>query len=133
LDDDNNTIIPSYTLIWTAGVSLSKLISELACEHDKKRRIIVNNYLEVPDHVGVYALGDCASITDPNTGKPYPPTAQHAIREGRVAAKNIISAIKGKTKKIQFDYKTKGMMAELGKRTGVATIFGIKSHGFISW
>ena len=133
LDNDNNTIIPSYTLIWTAGVSPSKLISELACEHDKKHRITVNNYLEVPDHVGVYALGDCASITDPNTGKPYPPTAQHAIREGIVAAKNITSAIKGKTKKTKFDYKTKGMMAELGKRTGVATIFGIKSHGFISW
>jgi NADH dehydrogenase len=89
--------------------------------------------LEVPDHYGVYALGDCASITDPNTGKPYPPTAQHAIRQGKVAAKNIISAIKGKTKRTKFDYKTKGMMAELGKRTGVATIFGVKSHGFISW
>jgi NADH dehydrogenase len=89
--------------------------------------------LEVPDHDGVYALGDCASITDPNTGKPYPPTAQHAIRQGKAAAKNIISAIKGKTKRTKFDYKTKGMMAELGKRTGVATIFGIKSHGFISW
>jgi NADH dehydrogenase len=133
LDDDNNTVIPSYTLIWSAGVAPSKLISELACEHDKKHRIIANNYLEMPDHDGVYALGDCASVTDPNTGKPYPPTAQHAIRQGKVAAKNIVSAIKGKTKKTKFDYKTKGMMAELGKRTGVATIFGIKSHGFISW
>jgi NADH dehydrogenase len=133
LDDGSNTVIPSYTLIWSAGVSPSKLISELACEHDQAHRIIANNYLEVPDHDGVYALGDCASITDPNTGKPYPPTAQHAIRQGKAAAKNIISAIKGKTKRTKFDYKTKGMMAELGKRTGVATIFGIKSHGFISW
>ena len=40
-------------------------------------------------------LGDCASITDPHTGKPYPPTAQHAIRQGKVAAKNIVSAVKG--------------------------------------
>jgi NADH dehydrogenase len=133
LDDENITKIPSYTLIWSAGVSPSKLISELTCEHDKTHRIITNNYLEVPDHDGVYALGDCASITDPNTGKPYPPTAQHAIRQGKVATKNIVSAIKGKTKRTKFDYKTKGMMAELGKRTGVATIFGIKSHGFISW
>ncbi|MFZ0512063.1 MAG: hypothetical protein WAM14_10695 [Candidatus Nitrosopolaris sp.] len=45
---------------------------------------------------GVYVLGDCAPIPDPHTGKPYPPTAQHAIRQGKVAAKNIISAIKGK-------------------------------------
>jgi NADH:ubiquinone reductase (H+-translocating) len=134
LDDDINTIIPSYTLIWTAGVTSSKLIADLPCEHDKGHRIIANSYLEVSGHDGLYALGDCASIPDPNTGKPYPPTAQHAIRQGNVAAKNIVSAIKGKTKKKKkFDYKTKGMMAEIGKRTGVATILGIKSHGFAAW
>ncbi|HXX97888.1 MAG TPA: FAD-dependent oxidoreductase, partial [Candidatus Bathyarchaeia archaeon] len=123
-----------YTLVWTAGVTPSKLIANLPCEHDKGHRIIANNYLEVPGHDGVYALGDCASITDPHTGKPYPPTAQHAIRQGKVAAKNIISAINGKAnKKRKFDYETKGMMAEIGKRTGVATILGIKSHGFAAW
>lgn len=134
LDDDDKTVIPCYTLIWTAGVTPSKLIADLPCEHDKGHRIIANNYLEVPGYKGVYVLGDCASITDPHTGKPYPPTAQHAIREGKVAAKNIICAIKGKTKKkTKFDYKTKGMMAEIGKRTGVATILGVKSHGFAAW
>jgi NADH dehydrogenase len=134
LDDDKNTIIPCYTLLWTAGVTPSKLIADLPCEHDKGHRIIANNYLEVPGHDGVYALGDCASITDPHTGKPYPPTAQHAIRQGKVAAKNIISAINEKSnKKRKFDYETKGMMAEIGKRTGVATILGIKSHGFAAW
>jgi NADH:quinone reductase (non-electrogenic) len=134
LDDDKNTIIPCYTLVWTAGVTPSKLIADLPCEHDKGHRIIANNYLEVPGHDGVYALGDCASITDPHTGKPYPPTAQHAIRQGKVAAQNIISAINGKAnKKRKFDYETKGMMAEIGKRTGVATILGIKSHGFAAW
>jgi NADH:ubiquinone reductase (H+-translocating) len=134
LDDDKNTIIPCYTLIWTAGVTPSKLIADLPCEHDKGHRIIANSYLEVPGYDGVYVLGDCASITDPHIGKPYPPTAQHAIRQGKVAAKNIISVIKGKAnKKTKFDYKTKGMMAEIGKRTGVATIMGIKSHGFAAW
>ncbi|MGB8935896.1 MAG: NAD(P)/FAD-dependent oxidoreductase [Candidatus Nitrosopolaris sp.] len=134
---DNGTIIPCYTLIWTAGVTPSKLIANLPCEHDKGHRIIANNYLEMLGYEDVvYALGDCASITDPHTGKPYPPTAQHAIRQGKVAAKNIISAIKGKRegKKKKFDYKTKGMMAEIGKRTGVAILFGrIKLHGFLAW
>jgi NADH dehydrogenase len=137
LDDNNNTIIPSYTLIWTAGVTPSKLVANLPCEHDKGHRITCNNYLEVSGYEGaVYALGDCASITDPHTGKPYPPTAQNAIGEGKVAAKNIISAIKRKenNKKTKFDYKTKGMMAEIGKRTGVAILFGrIKLHGFLAW
>ncbi|MFY9795196.1 MAG: hypothetical protein WAJ93_05855, partial [Candidatus Nitrosopolaris sp.] len=68
-------------------------------------------------------------MTDPHTGKPYPPTAQHAVRRVKVAAKNIITAIKGKeSKKIKFDYKTKGMMAEIGKRTGVAILFDRLSY-----
>ncbi|MGC2570762.1 MAG: hypothetical protein WA364_04550 [Candidatus Nitrosopolaris sp.] len=82
-------------------------------------------------------FGDCAYITEPHTGKPYPPTAQHAIREGKVAAENIISAIKGKKgdkDKVKFDYKTKGMMAEIGKRIGVTILFNkIKLHGFVAW
>jgi NADH dehydrogenase len=134
LHDD--TVISCYSLIWTAGVTPNNLIANLQCEHDKGHRIIANNYLEVSAHDGVYALGDCASITDPHTGKPYPPTAQHAIRQGEVAAKNIVSAIKGKRegKKKKFDYKTKGMMAEIGKRTGVAILFGrIRLHGFLAW
>jgi len=132
---DNGSIIPTYTLIWTAGVHPSEVISNLACDHDKHHRIICNNYLELSGYEGqVYALGDCASITDPHTGKPYPPTAQHAIRQGKVAAKNIISSIEGgKRNKQKFDYKTKGMMAEIGKRVGVAKLFGFKIHGFVAW
>ncbi|MFY9795023.1 MAG: NAD(P)/FAD-dependent oxidoreductase [Candidatus Nitrosopolaris sp.] len=133
----NGTIIPCYTLIWSAGVTPSKLVAELPCEHDRGHRIVANSYLEVPSYNGVYALGDCASITDPHTGKPYPPTAQHAIRQAKVATKNIISAVKGEKgdkNKIKFDYKTKGMMAEIGKRTGVAILFNkIKLHGFLAW
>jgi NADH:ubiquinone reductase (H+-translocating) len=132
---DDGVIIPCRTLIWAAGITPTDLIASLSCEHDKKHAIIVNNFLEVKGYEGqVYALGDCASITNPHTGKPYPPTAQHAVREARVAAKNIICDIEGKqNKKIKFDYKTKGMMAEIGKRTGVATLFGVKLHGFVAW
>lgn len=133
----NGTIIPCYTLIWSAGVTPSKLVAELPCEHDRGHRIVADNYLEVPGYSGVYVLGDCASIIDPHTGKPYPPTAQHAIRQGKVAAKNIISALKGEKgdkNKIKFDYKTKGMMAEIGKRDGVAILFNkFKLHGFLAW
>ena len=135
---DDGTTINSYTLVWSAGVTPSKLIEDLGCEHDRGHRIVTNNYLEVPSCDGVYAIGDCASITDPHTGKPYPPTAQHAIREAKVAAKNIINSVKkgiaGKdSNREMFDYKTKGMMAEVGKHTGVATLFGMKVRGFAAW
>jgi NADH:quinone reductase (non-electrogenic) len=132
---DDGTTIPCYTIVWSAGVTSSKLIADLSCEHDKGHRIIANNYLEVSGYEGeVYAVGDCASITDPNTGKPYPPTAQHAMREAKVAAKNIIYDIEDKyDKKIKFEYRTKGMMAEIVKRTGVATLFAFKVHGLLIW
>jgi NADH:ubiquinone reductase (H+-translocating) len=102
---------------------------------DKKSgRITVDKFLEVQDYPGVFAIGDCAFIIDPNTGDPYPPTAQHAIREGTVVANNIISLIEGKTRnKRTFDYKTKGMMASIGKRNGVGEILGLEIQGFLAW
>lgn len=141
---NDGTSISTFTLIWAGGVTPSKLIKGLPCEHDKKGRIVVSNYLRVHKYDGVFALGDCASIVDPHTNKPYPPTAQHAIREGKVAAKNIISIIENKGKKGEdkeevgegmknFDYKTKGTMAEIGRRNGVADILGHKVHGFVAW
>jgi NADH dehydrogenase len=133
----DGTIVPCYTLIWSAGVIPSELVAKLPCEHDKEHRIAVNCHLELLGYSGVYALGDCASIPNPHTGKPYPQTAQHAVRQGKVAAKNIILAVKGKKgekNKVKFDYKTKGMMAEIGKRTGVAILFNkFKLHGFLAW
>ena len=71
---DNDTEISCYSLIWTAGVTQNKLIADLSCEHDKGHRIVTNGYLEMKNYEGiVYALGDCASIPNPHTGKPYPP------------------------------------------------------------
>jgi NADH:ubiquinone reductase (H+-translocating) len=133
LKDGN--IIPTKTMIWSGGVASSSLVSSLSCMHDSKSgRIIVDKYLEISEHKGVFALGDCAFIIDPNTGNPYPPTAQHAIREGAVVAQNIIAYIEEKMdKKKVFDYKTKGLMASIGKRTGVGNLMGIQVQGFLAW
>jgi NADH dehydrogenase FAD-containing subunit len=69
----NGIVIPSYMLVWTAGITTSGLIKNLECRHDSEQRIITN---ESPEFPGVYALGDCAAITDHHTGKPYPHTAR---------------------------------------------------------
>ena len=127
--------ISTNTVIWSGGVAPNPITEELTCERDKKSgRIITNKHLEIQGYPGVFAIGDCAFIIDPNTGDPYPPTAQHAIREGTVVAQNIISLIEGKpgNKKV-FDYKTKGMMASIGKRNGVGAILGLEVQGFIAW
>jgi NADH:ubiquinone reductase (H+-translocating) len=133
LKDGN--IIPTNTIIWSGGVAPSSLVYNLSCMHDSKSgRIIVDKYLEVPEYKGVFALGDCAFIIDPTTGNPYPPTAQHAIREGTTVAKNIIAGIEEKPhKKEVFDYKTRGMMASIGKRTGVGNLMGMHVQGFLAW
>jgi NADH dehydrogenase FAD-containing subunit len=127
--------ISTNTIIWSGGVASNPITEELPCEHDKKSgRIVVDKSLEVQGYPGVFAIGDCAFIIDPNTGNPYPPTAQHAIREGTVVANNTISLIEGKAEnKKVFDYKTKGMMASIGKRNGIGSILGLEVQGFIAW
>ncbi len=125
--------IETHTAIWAAGTSPQPVISSLPCA-DKKGRIEVNEYMEVPDYPGLWALGDCAVIPDPHSGKPYPPTAQHATREGKRVAYNVAAAINGKDKdRRPFAYKTQGMLAPLGHRSAVAEIKGLKFSGFFAW
>jgi NADH dehydrogenase len=133
---NNGSLIPCNTLIWAGGaLPDDKLIGELPCDHDKSGRIIASKYLEVNGYEDAFVVGDCACISDPHTGTPYPPTAQHALRQAKTAAKNLILTISGKCndKKILFDYKTRGVMALIGKRNGVGILFGHKVHGFTAW
>ncbi len=123
--------IPARTVIWAAGTAPNPLLGVLPCKLDHGR-IAANEFLEVPGYDGVWALGDCASIVDPKTGHPYPPTAQHAVRQGKVAAHNIAAAIRGGKKK-PFVFSTLGLLAAIGRRTGVARILGIHISGFVAW
>lgn len=114
---DNGTNISTETIVWAGGGKPQSILSALSCEHDKSGRIVTNNFLEVLRFTDtIMALGDCACITDPISGKPYPPTAQHAIRQGKVAAINLISTIKGEeNRKKAIDYKTRGVLTSLDK------------------
>src|SRR5580704_7139310 len=123
--------IVSNTLIWTAGNSVHPLLAALACQKDRGR-IVVNPFFEIPGWKGVYAVGDCASLVDSVSGKPHPPTAQHAVREGKTLARNLMSAIDGRAKR-PFRFSTLGQLATIGRRTGVATVLGINFSGFIAW
>ena len=149
----DNSYIIADTLIWTAGVVPEKSVIDISCEHDKSGKVVTDKYLQIKGHRDVYAIGDCASIIEPDSGKPCPPTAQHAIREGQITAENICSSIKrelkfentrerkekGKKREIiefnkkEFSYKTRGIMATIGKRNGVAMIFGYSIKGIFAW
>src|SRR5215831_12677322 len=129
----DGTSIPTATLIWTAGVKPSPDIESLPCQKERGR-LLVNEDMSVPGVSGLWAAGDCAAIPDVKSGAGefYPPTAQHALRQGVVVAKNIEAAILGGPLK-PFRFKMLGMLASIGHHTGVAMMFGIKFSGFIAW
>jgi len=123
--------IPADTLVWAGGVSPNPILKGMPFELHRGR-IVVDAALEVLRFPGIWAVGDCAAIVDPTSKAPYPPTAQHAIREGRRAAKNICARLNGK-RTIPFKYKAPGQLATIGRRTGVARIFGLKFSGVVGW
>ena len=127
---NDGTSISAATLIWTAGAKPSPVVESLACPKERGR-ILVDDCLAVAGIPGLWAAGDCAAVPD-GTGKFYPPTAQHGMREAVVAAENIAHAIAGEPLKA-FRYKTVGMLASLGHHTGVAKFFGMKFSGFVAW
>jgi NADH dehydrogenase len=123
--------IATQTLVWTAGVTPPAVLRNLPCKKEKGR-IVVAETLEVPGFPGVWAVGDCAWVPNPKTGKPHPPTAQHALRQAVRGAKNIVAAIRGK-RKTPFAFTTLGQLAAIGRRTGVANILGIQISGLPAW
>lgn len=123
--------IKTNLLVWTAGVAPNPLLNILECAKERGR-LITNEFLEVEGWPGVWALGDCAAVPDLSTGKSCPPTAQHALRQGKIVADNILAAISGGRRRA-FRFKTIGALASIGKRTGVARILGVNFSGFVAW
>jgi len=123
--------IDTFNVVWTAGTPPNPQLGALPCLKERGR-VCVNEFLEVADWPGVWSLGDCATVPDLVTGKTCPPTAQHALRQGRLLAQNILAMIRGGQKK-PFRFKTLGAMASIGRRAGVAEVFGFQFSGFIAW
>jgi NADH dehydrogenase len=123
--------IRAATLIWTAGVKPAKLIDELSVPKENQR-LKVNEFLALPDAPGVWALGDCASAIDSYTGRPFPTTAQHAVRQGRTVARNIVAVLRGR-QPVAFRFKMLGQLAAIGHRAGVAQVFGMRFSGPLAW
>ena len=130
-ENKNIEAIQTKTLVWTAGVTPVDTIKNSIFKTEKGK-IIVNEFLEIPDFPGVFAVGDCCQTIDPITKKPYAPTAQLAEAHAKIAAHNLYALIRNKQKK-NFEYKSKGQMAIIGKRSGIASVFGMNIHGFLAW
>ena len=125
--------IPARTVVWTAGVKPSPAVGKLGLPSDQSGRVLVDRTMRVEGYEHVWAIGDCAAVPDPaRKGQPCPPTAQHAIRQGRLVARNVAATL-GNGRVRPFRYRTKGVVAELGDTEAVALTLGVRWHGLPAW
>ncbi len=121
------------TLIWTGGITMNKVVSELKCEHGTNGRILVDEMLRMKNRENVFVLGDCALIKDDSLDSFYPSTAQHAIKEGTLIAENLALLYNHKKKLKKFSFHSLGVMAIIGDRVGIATLAGHNISGISAW
>src|SRR5262249_10803287 len=114
-----------------AGIVPNPVVADLPVEKDKRGHIVVDGTMRCPTRPEVWALGDCASIPAPD-GKPYPNLAQHALREAKVLARNILGVLNGQPPQ-PFVYATLGMMGSLGHSRGFGQLLKLRVRGVVAW
>lgn len=128
---DDGTKIRAKTILATVPADTNPVLEDFPCEKYRGRLVTEQN-MQVKGYDHIWALGDCACIPSPYT-KFCPPTAQFAVREGKLVARNIWAKIHEKKQK-DFVFKTLGVMAALGHRKAIAELFdSIKLSGYFAW
>lgn len=128
----DGTVLPTETLVWTAGVAASPLVRGLG--ESVRGRLVVGADLRLPAWEGVFALGDCAAVPDLAKQREgvadaiCPPTAQHAMRQGKVAADNVVSMMQGRPLR-DYYHKDLGLVVDLGGPRAVAKPLGVPLSG----
>ncbi|MFJ7966386.1 NAD(P)/FAD-dependent oxidoreductase [Streptomyces sp. NPDC096324] len=122
-------VLPSRTLVWTAGVAASPLVDSLGAE-TVRGRLVAEPDFRVPGLDGVFALGDAAAVPDlaKGDGSPCPPTAQHAARQGRHAAKVLTARLRGEPT-VPYRHRDLGLVVDLGGHDAVSKPLGIGLKG----
>lgn len=124
--------IPTATFVWTAGNEPASIVRSILSETGG-RALATDGTLRVEGFDAIWAVGDCAQIPDPDRdGQPCPPTAQHALRQGRQAAENLVAAMDGRPLR-SFRFRTLGMLVVLGHNTAAAEIRGLRFSGLFAW
>jgi NADH dehydrogenase len=129
---NNKEEIATETIVWTAGTAPNPLVQTLPVDRDKRGAVIVDATLAVPQSPGLWAVGDCAAITDAKTGQPCPPTAQFALREAETLAYNIHASIRGHAL-MPFHFDALGALCVVGHHTACAEIKGFRFSGLFAW
>jgi NADH dehydrogenase len=125
--------IATRTVCWTAGVKPPAVVRELGLPLTDGGRIDVDATMRVKGQHCVWAIGDAAAVPDPaRKGQPCPPTAQHALRQGRVVGDNVARTLSGGRLR-KFRYRTLGVFVDMGQHKAVATMLGVRLRGFPAW
>ena len=123
--------IGTYTLAWVTGVVASPLIATTRLQTDKGR-LTVDATLKVPGIDGVYACGDAAAVPDiTRPGTITPPTAQHAIRQGKVVAINVGASL-GYGRAQRYRHRDLGTVVDLGPGFAVANPLNFHISGLLA-
>ncbi|TAM87488.1 MAG: NAD(P)/FAD-dependent oxidoreductase [Jatrophihabitans sp.] len=131
----DGTTMEAGTLVWTAGVKANPILAQTDLPRDDKGRLPCNANLTVKGVNGVFAAGDCAAVPDLTKDDPAAtcsPSAQHAVRQARTLAANVLATVRGGT---LHDYRHAyaGSVASLGLYRGVAEVYGVRLRGFPAW
>jgi NADH dehydrogenase len=121
----------SETIVWTAGQRPSPFVADLGLPLDERGRVVVDKYLAVAGVPDTFVIGDAASVPDPDGGTT-PATAQHALREGRVAAINAAAGL-GIGTRAPFGYRNRGLAVTLGRWRGAAQVKRFCFTGPLAW
>jgi NADH dehydrogenase len=124
--------ITTHALIWAGGVAPSPVLKDLACPHGKHGGLVTDACFRVQGAPGTWAIGDCAEIPNPDGKGTRAPTAQNATREGTHVAQNVVSVLRGKEPQ-PFTFTPIGELAIVGRRAGVAQVYGIHLTGLAAW
>jgi NADH:ubiquinone reductase (H+-translocating) len=126
--------IPTRTVVWTAGVRPHPVVGQLGLQLADGGRVAVDRTMRAAGRRNVWAIGDAAAVPDPaRRGQPCPPTAQHAIRQGRRVARNVAAELGAGGRVRPFKYRTLGVFVDLGRHRAVADTVGLRWRGFPAW
>ena len=124
--------IRTKTLVAAIGTAPNRLLDSVPGVKDRKGRVVTDENLAVPEHPGIWAVGDCAAIPDVRSGGICPPTAQFALREAKHVARNIRAVINGRSPR-PFSYRSLGVFVPLGRFSAAAEVLNFKVSGFLAW
>ncbi|MFG2088726.1 NAD(P)/FAD-dependent oxidoreductase [Spirillospora sp. NPDC048824] len=128
---DDGEVIETATFVWTAGNRSNPLLRILPGESGRRGQVVVDRTMRAFELDRVWAIGDCAQIPTED-GTLYPPTAQHAMREGKAVADNIAAVLRGQ-RPHPFRFRTIGTFVALGHRTAAGEIRGRPFSGLVAW